>query len=79
MILDRPIIGIGPGHDAFNKIYPLYQLPALALSAYSIFLLKLLWKLASSELLSVAIGLPAARAGYSSSNCVDYEARRDFG
>jgi len=24
MIL-APIIGIGPGHDAFNKIYPLYQ------------------------------------------------------
>jgi len=39
MIKDRPIRGIGPGNDAFNKIYPLYQRPRFtALSAYSIFL-----------------------------------------
>ncbi|MFN6566100.1 IctB family putative bicarbonate transporter [Dendronalium sp. ChiSLP03b] len=39
MIRDRPIIGIGPGHSAFNKVYPLYQHPRYtALSAYSIFL-----------------------------------------
>jgi putative inorganic carbon (hco3(-)) transporter len=39
MIRDRPITGIGPGHDAFNKIYPLYQRPKFsALSAYSIYL-----------------------------------------
>ncbi len=39
MIGDRPILGIGPGHNSFNKIYPLYQLPRFsALSAYSIFL-----------------------------------------
>ena len=39
MIRDRPIIGIGPGHSSFNKIYPLYQRPRYsALSAYSIFL-----------------------------------------
>ncbi|WP_017318905.1 IctB family putative bicarbonate transporter [Mastigocladopsis repens] len=39
MIHDYPILGIGPGHNAFNKIYPLYQLPRYsALSAYSIFL-----------------------------------------
>jgi putative inorganic carbon (HCO3(-)) transporter len=39
MIRDRPIIGIGPGHNSFNKIYPLYQHPRYsALSAYSIFL-----------------------------------------
>ena len=39
MIRDRPILGIGPGNDAFNKIYPLYQRPRFtALSAYSIFL-----------------------------------------
>lgn len=39
MIADRPIIGIGPGHNSFNKIYPLYQRPRYtALSAYSIFL-----------------------------------------
>jgi putative inorganic carbon (HCO3(-)) transporter len=39
MIEDRPLIGIGPGHNAFNKIYPLYQLPRYsALSAYSIYL-----------------------------------------
>jgi putative inorganic carbon (hco3(-)) transporter len=39
MIQDYPILGIGPGHNAFNKIYPLYQLPRYsALSAYSIFL-----------------------------------------
>ncbi len=39
MIRDRPILGIGSGHDAFNKIYPLYQRPRFnALSAYSILL-----------------------------------------
>ena len=39
MIRDRPILGIGPGNDAFNKIYPLYMRPNYsALSAYSIFL-----------------------------------------
>jgi putative inorganic carbon (HCO3(-)) transporter len=39
MIRDRPILGIGPGHDAFNRIYPYYQQPGFtALSAYSIFL-----------------------------------------
>lgn len=39
MIHDYPITGIGPGHSAFNKIYPIYQLPRYsALSAYSIFL-----------------------------------------
>lgn len=39
MIRDRPIIGIGPGNDAFNKVYPLYQRPGFtALSAYSVFL-----------------------------------------
>lgn len=39
MIRDRPILGIGPGNTAFNKIYPLYQRPKYtALSAYSIFL-----------------------------------------
>lgn len=39
MIHDRPIIGIGPGNTAFNKIYPLYMRPRYtALSAYSILL-----------------------------------------
>lgn len=39
MIQDRPILGIGPGNTAFNKIYPLYQRPRFtALSAYSIWL-----------------------------------------
>jgi len=39
MIRDRPVLGIGPGNDAFNSIYPLYQRPRFtALSAYSIFL-----------------------------------------
>ncbi len=39
MIRDFPVWGIGPGHDVFNKIYPLYQLPRYnALSAYSILL-----------------------------------------
>jgi putative inorganic carbon (HCO3(-)) transporter len=39
MIRDRPILGIGPGNDAFNKVYPLYQRPNYnALSAYSVFL-----------------------------------------
>ncbi len=39
MIKDRPILGIGPGNSAFNRIYPLYQRPRFtALSAYSIVL-----------------------------------------
>lgn len=39
MIKDRPILGIGPGNDAFNKVYPFYQKPEYtALSAYSVFL-----------------------------------------
>ncbi|HEY9676025.1 MAG TPA: IctB family putative bicarbonate transporter [Waterburya sp.] len=39
MIHDRPIIGIGPGNNAFNKVYPLYMRARFsALSAYSIFL-----------------------------------------
>ena len=38
MIQARPIVGIGPGNDAFNLIYPLYQRPNYtALSAYSIY------------------------------------------
>lgn len=37
MIQDRPLLGIGPGNTAFNKIYPLYMRPRFsALSAYSI-------------------------------------------
>lgn len=39
MIHDRPLIGIGPGNDAFNKVYPQYQRAGYtALSAYSVFL-----------------------------------------
>jgi putative inorganic carbon (HCO3(-)) transporter len=39
MIKDRPILGIGPGNVAFNKIYPLYMQPRYtALSAYSVML-----------------------------------------
>lgn len=39
MIADRPIVGIGPGHDVFNKMYPLYMKPNYtALSSYSIWL-----------------------------------------
>lgn len=39
MIKDRPILGIGPGNVAFNKIYPLYMQPRYtALSAYSVIL-----------------------------------------
>jgi len=39
MIRDRPILGIGPGHATFNKIYPLYmQAKFSALGAYSIYL-----------------------------------------
>lgn len=39
MIKDRPVLGIGPGNTAFNKMYPLYQRPRFsALSAYSIIL-----------------------------------------
>lgn len=39
MIKARPFLGIGPGNDAFNKIYPLFQRPRYtALSAYSVLL-----------------------------------------
>jgi putative inorganic carbon (HCO3(-)) transporter len=53
MIQDRPWLGIGPGNNAFNLIYPLYQQPKFnALSAYSIPL----------ELL-IEAGLPGLLAG----------------
>lgn len=53
MIQARPWIGIGPGNDAFNQIYPLYQQPKFnALSAYSIPLE-----------LAVEAGLPGLLAG----------------
>ncbi|MGF1566972.1 MAG: IctB family putative bicarbonate transporter [Nodosilinea sp.] len=39
MIQARPLLGIGPGNEAFNQVYPLYQRPRYtALSAYSVFL-----------------------------------------
>jgi len=39
MIRDRPVLGIGPGNVAFNKVYPLYMRPRYsALSAYSVLL-----------------------------------------
>jgi putative inorganic carbon (hco3(-)) transporter len=40
MIKSSPIIGIGPGNDVFNKVYPIYQVNPKysALSAYSIIL-----------------------------------------
>lgn len=39
MIKARPIIGIGPGNEAFNQIYPIFMRPKYsALSAYSVFL-----------------------------------------
>lgn len=39
MFQDYPLIGIGPGNEVFNKIYPSYmQTNFTALSAYSIFL-----------------------------------------
>ncbi len=39
MIQSRPILGIGPGNSAFNKVYPLFQQAGYtALSAYSVFL-----------------------------------------
>lgn len=38
MIKAYPITGIGPGNEAFNSIYPLFQSPRYtALSAYSIY------------------------------------------
>jgi len=38
MIRTYPITGIGPGNEAFNAIYPLFQRPGYtALSAYSIY------------------------------------------
>jgi len=37
MVKDNPWLGIGPGNNAFNSIYPLYQQPKFnALSAYSV-------------------------------------------
>ncbi len=39
MLKDHPLIGIGPGNEVFNQIYPLYmQTKYTALSAYCIFL-----------------------------------------
>lgn len=39
MIKDYPVLGIGPGNDAFNRVYPRYQETGFtALSAYSVFL-----------------------------------------
>jgi putative inorganic carbon (hco3(-)) transporter len=39
MIKDRPVLGIGPGNDAFNRVYPRYQQTGYsALSAYSVLL-----------------------------------------
>ncbi|MBF2074279.1 MAG: putative bicarbonate transporter, IctB family [Synechococcales cyanobacterium C42_A2020_086] len=39
MIKDRPVLGIGPGNSAFNRVYPQYQQAGYtALSAYSIVL-----------------------------------------
>ena len=39
IIDDYPLIGIGPGNDAFNQIYPRYMNPRYpALSAYSVYL-----------------------------------------
>ena len=38
MIQARPIVGIGPGNEAFNQVYPFYQRTGYtALSAYSIY------------------------------------------
>ncbi|BEV35623.1 IctB family putative bicarbonate transporter [Synechococcus sp. M16CYN] len=37
MVRDRPWLGIGPGNNAFQSVYPLYQQPRFdALSAYSV-------------------------------------------
>lgn len=39
MIHAYPLLGIGPGNDAFKKVYPLFMQPKYtALSAYSVFL-----------------------------------------
>lgn len=39
MVKDRPVLGIGPGNDAFNRVYPRYQQAGYsALSAYSVVL-----------------------------------------
>ncbi|MCC5896593.1 MAG: IctB family putative bicarbonate transporter [Phormidium sp. BM_Day4_Bin.17] len=39
MIRDHPVLGIGPGNEAFNQVYPLYMRPRYtALSAYSVLL-----------------------------------------
>ncbi|NJR39935.1 MAG: putative bicarbonate transporter, IctB family [Leptolyngbyaceae cyanobacterium CSU_1_4] len=39
MVKDRPVLGIGPGNDAFNRVYPNYQQAGYtALSAYSVVL-----------------------------------------
>ncbi|MBR8831645.1 MAG: hypothetical protein N5P05_001084 [Chroococcopsis gigantea SAG 12.99] len=39
MVKSYPLLGIGPGNDAFKKIYPLFMRPKYsALSAYSVYL-----------------------------------------
>ncbi|QEY32254.1 putative bicarbonate transporter, IctB family [Synechococcus sp. RSCCF101] len=62
MVRDRPWIGIGPGNEAFNLIYPLYQQPRFdALSAYSV-PLELLVEGGVPMLMS-AVGLLVATTG----------------
>ena len=44
MVQDRPWLGIGPGNNAFNRIYPLYQQPKFNALRPIPFRLKSLWK-----------------------------------
>ena len=64
MVQDRPWLGIGPGNNAFNRIYPLYQQPKFnALSAYSVPLEILVETGVAGLLASVGLLLSSFRSG----------------
>jgi putative inorganic carbon (HCO3(-)) transporter len=66
MVQDRPWLGIGPGNNAFNLIYPLYQQPKFnALSAYSIPLELLVEAGIPGLLTAVGLFLSSLRIGLS--------------
>jgi len=73
MILDRLSLGLVPDTILLTNLP--HQRPFSALSAYSIFLETAVETGFIGLSCFLWLLLPAARAGYSSSNCVDYEAR----
>jgi putative inorganic carbon (HCO3(-)) transporter len=64
MIQARPWLGIGPGNDAFNQIYPLFAQPRFnALSAYSIPLELMVEAGVPGLLAGIGLVLTCVRAG----------------